>query len=395
MAERKRKGLKSSNLSKAKSIGKGRRRDRYRRLERYAIYIADRFENDGRKSPIFGVIEKAALDFLKLKLSDLQKIPGNGTYTSVEGLKLDYNFVENTLWKTTTGSANGATYNNTSPVPLLAKPLKVTIQVKSTTTKSGFSNLAIGVPPDFTYADAATFIAKHNIGKNEKVAKWTFGKNSETLRDLGQAKKSSAGTGSAKEDSAWYVPIGLDLSVKRNQNGLLSAAPSAVKKKSLVVATLRDRCAKLLGFSNAVTTDAKAIEKGTTINLAFDKSGSGETGKTYRAFETLNVYSKILEKVSDGSPASPLDPGTGTTVKVSFVNRSLSASKPKEGQAAKKATTKNKSTYATFLVPSGTPVGLIYNMLTNVKIRPNGFSVSTDGKNFGNTYQIPPKGGLR
>jgi hypothetical protein len=382
----------NSKRSLARSTNKLRKdkaRNRYRRPDRYIVYIGDR-ETVVGKSPILGHIDKSVIDFLGIKAGILLKFPNGGVYRSVAGLEIDFNVIDGVLWKATTGTAGGVTYNSNSPVPVTIHKNKLKIRVLDPKAASGTKTLSIGIPPDAAYADALNFVKNVlNIDKIPKVLSWTYGKVTESIRTFDGDKKKEKGESAGD----YYIPVGIDADVKRNQGGGLSNASNGALGKKLIVATLKQKSAILLGFEQPqeAKADAATLAKGTFSSLPpIETKGGAATGKRYKIFAKLALYSLILDE-QNGSVV-PLSPGSGLSVKARY--SVLSSAKTKDattGRNRKSGKARKSSKYASMSLPSGIPVAVVFDMLVNVPNRPTSFQVSTDGKTYGNSYPLPSK----
>lgn len=360
--------------------------------ETYAIYIGDRTSASGRKVPIFGTISEGSLRKLKLSIAELQKL-ADSTYTTTAGLKTTYIFKDKLLWKTTTGKSGDTDYNVSAPIPVQTCPAKLKIALQGSTALAADAiEATVGIPSLTSIATVAEFIGKIKLDSNSKALRWKWGKNGATLKELGK-KSSSRGSSKKSSSPEWYVPIGNDSSTKLNKNGTKSVDLGNVKK-ALIIASMVEETAEALGFEKSGdAANANQFKLGTDIAASIDNNAQGGKAKYYDVFSKLKAYSAIWTKSDSTEKAGMLDPGTGLSVKARF-------SKFKRGEAlgnisrgrTERSVNKSSQTYS-FRLPSGVPVGVVFEMLMNCPNRPTSFQVSSDNKTYGKSYRLPPKQG--
>jgi hypothetical protein len=373
-------------------------------LNYYTIYIGDG-NRDGADYPVFGTISELGLVRLGTDLKKLQSLPNGGKYKTANGLSVDYNFADKILFKQVKGKAGDIDYNNVIPVPVTKFPTKISIYTKGTEKagvagKSTSKLVAIGVPSDLSYQEAALFIQREGFDKNPKVLKWKFGKVTEVLRELGngtRGRKPSA-------EGSWLVPFGLRSKVKSKKDGSPSKADGASKDKVLVVATVKERAAIMLGFTNPKANTVDEIINGTTIDKTVSSNATGGFNAVFQGLKKLQAQTSIFDE-KENKQVEPLKPGVGITVKVRFTYSKLDSGTNKDVVAivpyatptsGRRNVGKNKkvvqtSKTCTFKVPAGTPIGLVFSMMVNTPNRATSFQASGDGKNFGNSYPLPSR----
>lgn len=364
-------------------------RNRYKRPDRYQVYIGDRFVGD-KKVPMFGTIDKTVIDSLGIKPSSLLSgIPNAGKYVSAEGLNIDYTVIDGILWKATTGTSDGKVYNTTLPVPMRLSQNKLKIRVLDKSVVVNKTKvLTIGIPVEASFASVLAFCKDVlNLDKIEKVISWKYGDTTETIRAFDGDKKKEKGEGAG----SFYIPVGTSATVKRNKDGALSTAANAGTNKSLVVATVKQASAKLMGFNKPTESKSSDLLKGTTISKTLETgSGNNASGNGYKVFDKLGLYTLIMDQQKPDSDPVPLRPGTGLKVKARYSNK-VSGRQRGLGDAPG-AKLKSSSRHASFLMPTGTPISVVFEMLMNVPNRPASFQVSINGKSHGLSYNLPSKG---
>jgi hypothetical protein len=373
-------------------------------LNYYTIYIGDG-NRDGADYPVFGTISELGLVRLGTDLKKLQSLPNGGKYKTASGLSVDYNFEDKILFKQVKGKAGDIDYNNVTPIPVTKFPTKISLYVKGTERagvagKNTSKLIAIGVPSDLSYQEAALFIQREGFDKNPKALKWKFGKVVEVLRELGNAargRKPSA-------EGFWLIPFGLRSKVKSTKNGSPSKASASASEKVLVVATIKERAAIMLGFANPKANTVDEIIKGTTIDKTVSSNATGGFNAVFQGFKKLRAQTSIFDE-KESKQVEPLKPGVGITVKVRFTYSKIDSGTNKDVVAIVPYSTptggernigKNRkvvqtSKTCTFKVPSGTPIGLVFSMMMNTPNRATSFQASGDGKNFGNSYPLPSR----
>lgn len=381
----------SGRIRRSLSV-KGQRRKP--KSEVYAIYINDAVNAGGVKSPVFGTISRYTLDKLGLKLAELQKLPNGGKYTSAGGLSLDFDFKENLLWKTTKGRSGTVDFNSRTPVPLSSEKTKLTIAVKGTQTTGGAvggagtssvaQKVTIGIPAATSASVVVNFVSDTlKLDKNPKVLWFKWGDGKITLQEF------NTKAGKKREATPdWYIPVGYNVSTKRTNAGNISTANGA-SKKTLVVATICARSAKLLGFTAAATTSLAEIATGSKLNKSIDAAANDGRANAYQVFKELKVYSDVWVDSAQAEKAVLVSPGKAVSVKFRFKSRAGATRTGGVTTPTVKSGKTKGATTGSFSVPASTPIAVVFEMLMNCKQRVTSFQLSLDGKSYGNSYPLP------
>lgn len=379
---------------------KDRKRNQAR--EYSVIFFGLSMDSKGRIYPLFIKVLKSTLVKLGLNNKVIQEVP-SGTFDTNAGLNAKFTRDDQgTIYRRITGTKNGITYNEVSPVnpELGGAKLTITLEKKignTANTRTGTANnrrnstydVSLAIPPSANLEQVKFFINRLKLGSN--VLSWKFGKTRETLRNFESknAKKSVERIGN------WLIPLAEINRNKLTKEGNFSKA-SGASVKTIVYAKIGENSAKLLGFTQPKESTDSDVKSGTKFASVANNAIGGK-GLFYSVFQKMELYSQVWTKVSSDNKDTKTAvtvPGTGINIKVRFTQRKNAA--PRTSLKTRKTSgnrIKSTNSYAYLQVPSGTPLGLIMMALSNMPKRGRSFQISTDGKTYGNSYDLPQKSG--
>jgi hypothetical protein len=349
-----------------------------------AVYFGDQTKMYDKKevvSPIFIQILRRHL--VTLKALKLVTVPAK-TYTTKAGLTVKYVEIDKVIWKNTTGKIGTVEYNNSEPVtPLLHnQKLELTL-IQTEKNNKGLTvhkKITIGVPISANAAQVAAFIQPFS----KALVKSKFG---DSVTNFQFEIKDRAKNGSVEAVAPWYIPMG----VNTVSTGLTNALNVGKKSKTierLVVASIRNAAAEALGFTKAVEASQSDIDVGSKFGRTVTAGSNKLNG--FSVFQKPACYSQIWDDVNykaTGTQTPIASPGTGITVKCRFTTRKNATF----GIGGNGGKIKAKSSSVSFLVPIGTPKGMILEFLMQCLKRPRSFQMGNNGKAFGVSIALPSR----